>query len=149
MTGRADDARRGRPGPFEDRIHTGLRFDGDHLLSLYDKAWFELDRGAARKAKSLLARAGRGAFAHDLAILDAELETTCPTARRNDPGRSRRRSSRSAPRGARGSDLRWHEELLKPLPDALGSTDQRRGDCAGPSRAATPRRNPSRRSRGL
>lgn len=38
----------GQTAPFEDWIDTALLFDGDHKLSLYDKAWFEFDRGEAR-----------------------------------------------------------------------------------------------------
>jgi hypothetical protein len=70
---------------FEEWIDTALMFDGRHVLALYDKAWFEFDRGEARKAKALLARIGAGAFAHDQAILDALLAPTRPAVRRNDP----------------------------------------------------------------
>ncbi len=75
----------GRTEQFEEWIDVALLFDGDHLLSLHDKAWFEFDRGEARKAKSLLSRVGPGAFAHDLEILDAVLTPARPTVRRNDP----------------------------------------------------------------
>ncbi len=75
----------GRTASFEDWIDTALLFDDDHALSLYDKAWFEFDRGEARKAKALLTRIGAGAFAHDQAILDAVLAPGRPVARRNDP----------------------------------------------------------------
>jgi hypothetical protein len=75
----------GRTDRFETWIDTALCFDGDHVLSLYDKAWFEFDRGEANKAKALLTRVGAGAFAHDEAILDAVLAPARPAARRNDP----------------------------------------------------------------
>ena len=75
----------GRTDRFEDWIDTALMFDGDHVLALYDKAWFEFDRGEARKARSLLSRIGARAFAHDMAILDAVLAPARPAARRNDP----------------------------------------------------------------
>lgn len=74
----------GRTDRFEEWIDTALVFDGDHVLALYDKAWFEFDRGEARKAKALLTRIGAGAFAHDVAILDAVLAPARPAARRND-----------------------------------------------------------------
>ncbi len=70
---------------FEEWIDTALLFDSDHVLALYDKAWFEFDRGEARKAKALLTRIGARAFAHDVAILDAVLAPARPAARRNDP----------------------------------------------------------------
>jgi len=75
----------GQTDRFETWIDTALMFDGDHVLALYDKAWFEFDRGEARKAKALLTRIGAGAFAHDEAILDAVLAPARPVARRNDP----------------------------------------------------------------
>ena len=75
----------GRTDRFEEWIDVALGFDDEHILSLYDKAWFEFDRGEAKKAKTLLSRVGAGTFAHDLAILDAVLAPTRPTARRNDP----------------------------------------------------------------
>jgi hypothetical protein len=75
----------GQTDRFEEWIDTVLLFDGDHVLALYDKAWFEFDRGEARKAKALLTRIGAEAFAHDVAILDEVLGPTRPAARRNDP----------------------------------------------------------------
>jgi len=75
----------GRTDRFEEWIDTALLFDDDHVLALYDKAWFEFDRGEARKAKALLTRLGARAFAHDIAILDAVLAPARPSARRNDP----------------------------------------------------------------
>jgi hypothetical protein len=75
----------GRTDRFETWIDTALGFDGDHLLALYDKAWFEFDRGEARRATALLTRMGAGAVDHDLAILDTVLALARPAARRNDP----------------------------------------------------------------
>ncbi len=75
----------GQTDRFEEWIDTALLFDSDHVLALYDKAWFEFDRGEARKAKGLLTRIGARAFAHDVAILDAVLAPARPAARRNDP----------------------------------------------------------------
>jgi hypothetical protein len=75
----------GRTDRFEDWIDAALGFDGDHGLALYDKAWFEFDRGEARKAKALLTRIGAGAAEHDVAILDEVLAPARPAARRNDP----------------------------------------------------------------
>src|SRR5690606_23883550 len=75
----------GRTDRFEEWIDTALLFDSGHVLALYDKAWFEFDRGEARKAKALLTRIGARAFAHDVAILDAVLAPVRPAARRNDP----------------------------------------------------------------
>jgi hypothetical protein len=75
----------GRTGRFEEWIDTALAFDSEHVLALYDKAWFEFDRGEARKAKALFGRIGAGTFASDEAILDAVLAPARPAARRNDP----------------------------------------------------------------
>jgi hypothetical protein len=75
----------GRADRSEEWIDTALSFDGGHVLALYDKAWFEFDRGEARKAKALLTRLGARAFVHDVAILDAVLAPVWPAVRRNDP----------------------------------------------------------------
>ncbi len=75
----------GRTDQFEAWTDTALGWNPEHVLAVYDKAWFEFDRGEARKAKALLARFGPGAFEHDNEILDAALVSVLPAAGRNDP----------------------------------------------------------------
>ncbi len=69
----------GRTDRFEEWIDTALMFDGDHVLALYDKAWFEFDRGEAREGQGT-------AHPHRRA---------CLRARRRDP----RRGARPGPAG--------------------------------------------------
>ncbi len=75
----------GRTDRFEEWIEVALGFDDEHPLALYDKAWFEFDRGEARRAKALLTRLGMDSSFHDVAILDAALPSSRPAVGRNDP----------------------------------------------------------------
>jgi hypothetical protein len=70
---------------FEAWIDTALDADADYLPALHDKAWFEFDRGEAKRAKARLLPLGRVVAGHDLDLLDEVLAPTRPTARRNDP----------------------------------------------------------------
>ncbi|MEZ5312008.1 MAG: SEC-C metal-binding domain-containing protein [Microthrixaceae bacterium] len=62
-----------------------FRFDGNHFLSVYDKSWFEFDRSEWRKAKALLTKLGAPPDFHDLKLIEQMLNSSGPTAGRNDP----------------------------------------------------------------
>jgi hypothetical protein len=77
--------RAGRTLDAETLVHQALAADRDFVPALTDAAWYAADRGDARQAASLLARAGDDADGDDLEMFQRFARTPPAVVGRNDP----------------------------------------------------------------